>query len=451
MGLSAVISQASVQELKPAALERHYRRHLVGPGSLIKHVVEIRPAAGAPRIFNTSCLLASTKALFGANVPGATGAAGLTPEAASLAAMGEAAERYAIAAIPWHELHHATQNELGPEAIGIDAFHFYEAEQYRAPGFPLMPWSPELKVYWRECRSLLSGEKRYVPAPQIYVPYLYRDHVGRSDFVSMAVSTGAACHTSLDRARLGGLYECIERDAFMIAWMRRLPVARIEWEHDAHLSAIYGRHYAGCNVVFHLFDLTLDIPVPTVLCIAEGLGAPGRIAVVGCATRATLHEACEKALLEAAQCLSWAHYLLTQRPDWKPTPDYSNVIEFEDHVRLFLEPEMRQHLDFLMDTPRRVRLSERDSAQRSDAQLLRSALDAVRGAGLDVLETELTTRDVAEVGMHVVKVIVPGLVPLTADHKFPALASPRYREVPRKLGLCGDEAVTFNPIPHPFP
>lgn len=434
-----------------ATLIERYRRSLVGPASLIRHLVEIRPAAGSPRIFNASCLLSPTVSLFGANVPGATGAAGLTSESALLAAMGEAVERYAAAAIPWNELVHATQAELGAAAIGIDAFDLHPPEQYLEPGFPLTPWSADLTMYWRSCRSLLSGQTRYVPAPQIYVPYLYRDKEKRSDFVSMAVSTGAACHATLEQATLGGLHECIERDAFMITWMRRLPVPRIDWESDPELARLYQAHYAGCEVKFHLFDVTMDIPVPTVLCIAEGIGRTGRIAVVGCATRATLREACAKAMLEAAQCMAWAHYLLEHRRDWKPNADYSNVVEFEDHVRMYLEPEMLVHLDFLLQTERRVEIDPASVPPKAVAHALEQALAAVDAAGFDVLETDLTTRDIAELGLHVVKVIVPGLVPLTADHRFPALASPRFRDVPRRLGLADDDEFEFNPIPHPFP
>lgn len=434
-----------------AALIERYRRSLVGPASLIRHLVEIRPAAGSPRIFNASCLLSPTVSLFGANVPGATGAAGLTLESAMLAAMGEAVERYSAAAIPWNELVRATQAELGPAAIGIDAFALHPPEQYLEPGFPLTPWSADLPIYWRTCRSLLTGQTHQVPAPQIYVPYLYRHREGRSDFVSMAVSTGAACHATREQAWLGGLYECIERDAFMITWMRRLSMPRIAWEDDPELSRLYQAHYAGCEVKFHLFDITLDIPVPTVLCIAEGIGRTGRIAVVGCATRATLHEACAKALLEASQCMSWAHYLLEHRRDWKPTSDYSNVVEFEDHVRMYLDPEMLDHLDFLLHTERSIEMDAKAESAIPVAQALGRAVAAVGAAGFDVLETELTTRDIADLGLHVVKVIVPGLVPLTADHRYPALASPRFRGVPHKLGLCDDGAFDFNPIPHPFP
>lgn len=435
-----------------AELAARFRRRLVSPFSLIKHLVEVRPPAGSPRVFNASCVLSSTRLIAGADVPGATGAAGLTSASAALAAMGEAIERYAAAMIPWDELVLATQSQLGESAIGMDAFALYADEVYDKPGFPLTRWRADLPVYWRECESLANGQRYFVPAPHVYVPYLYRDEAGRSDFVSMAVSTGAACHVTRARALLVGLYECIERDAFMIVWLRRLSMPRIDWESDPVLGALLDKCYAATNVKFNLFDITLDLPAPTVLCVAQGTGRLGPLAVVGCATRATLREACSKALLEGAQCVAWAHYLLDHRPDWKPTADFANVNTFEDHVRLYLEPQMLPHLDFLLDGKSVRTLPTADPAPRDDAAALCDLVDALSALGLNVLATDLTTRDVADVGVVVTKVMVPGLVPLTADHGFPALASPRLTEVPRALRLkpvAG--APKFNPIPHPFP
>lgn len=432
-------------------LVARFKRRLVSPFSLVKHFMAIRPPAGSPRVFNASCVLSSTRLIAGTDVPGATGAAGLTSESAALAAIGEAIERYAAAIIPWDELILATQSQLGEGAIGMDAFALYTDDVYDTPEFPLTKWHADLPVFWRECTSLASGERCFVPAPHVYVPYLYRDEAGRSDFVSMAVSTGAACHVTRARALLVGLYECIERDAFMIVWLRRLSMPRIDWESDPILGALLEKHYARTNVKFNLFDITLDLPAPTVLCVAQGVGRLGPLAVVGCATRATLREACSKALLEGAQCVAWAHYLIDHRPGWKPTADFSNVNTFEDHVRLYLEPQMLPYLEFLLATTEVRTLPALDPAPKDDATALSELVDAMSARGLNVVATDLTTRDVADVGVVVTKVMVPGLVPLTADHRFPALASSRLVEVPETLRLQPSQSPKFNPVPHPFP
>ncbi|WP_426196700.1 YcaO-like family protein [Massilia sp. DWR3-1-1] len=421
---------------------------LVGATTLVRHLVHLRAQPGAPRIHNCACALSSTAAFLGADIPGATGAAGLTAEAAGLAALGEAAERYACAVIPWERLTHASAARLGPAALGMDAFPHYLPAQFDDPQFPVRPWTPATAMYWARAHCLASGAARFVPAPLVYIPYLYRDTILRSDFVAIGVSTGASAGPDRTRARLGGLLECIERDAFMIVWMRRLRMPRLDIRSNDQLAALYDKHYAGCRIEFHLVDITLDIAVPTVLCIGIAQGKRGPFAVVGCATRTSLVAACAKALLEAAQCHAWASHLMVERADWRPAPDYANIVEFEDHVRLYCEPEMVRELDFLVHGAVLKPIPAQPPA-RSPEDDVRQVQAALAACGLDAVEVDLTPRDIAEAGLQVVKILVPGLAPLTSIHSMPALASPRYQDVPARLGLAGDAA--FNRVPHPFP
>jgi ribosomal protein S12 methylthiotransferase accessory factor len=429
---------------------KELRHLLVGPMSLIRDLVEIRPSAGAPRIFNSSCVLSNTAQILGAEVPGSTGAAGLSRQDAEICAIGEAVERYAAAFIPWDRLIYATARELGHRAIGVDRFEIYEDHIYDAPGFPLARYYPDRPIYWTEAVSLTTKQTRYIPSALVYLPYQYRDVKSRSDFVGMGVSTGQACHSDWTAARLSGLYECIERDAFMITWTRGLRAPRLSIESNPRLTLLYDQTYANCAVDFHLFDLTLDIRVPTAFCIAISHGLRGPFAVVGCAARLSLEEACEKALLEAAQCLSWAHYLQKTRADWRPKPDFSNVVTFEDHVRLYCEPDVLRNLDFLMSSPASADIPLTMSAGIAVEDKCDAAIAAVSQMGYEALEADLTTPDLADLGLHVVKVMVPGLATLSANHAWPAMQAERYRKVPERVG----RQATFercNPSPHPFP
>jgi ribosomal protein S12 methylthiotransferase accessory factor len=74
------------------------------------------------------------------------------------------------------------------------------------------------------------------------------------------------------------------------------------------------------------------------------------------------------------------------------------------------------------------------------------------GAGLDVIACELTTPDIAALGLSVVRVVVPGAHPLFMGYANRALGGTRLYTVPKRLG---DDALTpgdpDNPYPHPFP
>jgi len=80
-------------------------------------------------------------------------------------------------------------------------------------------------------------------------------------------------------------------------------------------------------------------------------------------------------------------------------------------------------------------------------------ISACAEKNLDVIVVDLTQPDVAELGFTVVKVLVPGLIDINADHNYPLLGGHRLYALPRLLGYT-DRDVTeaeLNRIPHPFP
>src|SRR6185436_13284672 len=149
---------------------------------------------------------------------------------------------------------------------------------------------------------------------------------------------------------------------------------------DRELAAVIDRHFARTGLELHFFDMTLDLALPTFLCVCEGRSARGPMFTIGAATRATAREAACKALVEAGQTWFWARELLAGRPDWRPAPDWSNVREFSDHVRLYAEPEMARELAFLLDTPARAELPRPEDHAPARAALAR-AIDVVARAG----------------------------------------------------------------------
>jgi ribosomal protein S12 methylthiotransferase accessory factor len=156
-------------------------------------------------------------------------------------------------------------------------------------------------------------------------------------------------------------------------------------------------------------------------------------------------------MTECAQGAAWANELIRSKPDWRPEPGFTNVRTFEDHVRLYCEPEMACNLDFIMRTPRSRDFAAREQGAESATLSLRNCLAELERNGLEAIAVDLTTPEIAELGLSVPKVLVPGLAPLTAVHAMPALGSPRFREVPKKLGLTDPIHDQINPTPHPFP
>ena len=68
---------------------------------------------------------------------------------------------------------------------------------------------------------------------------------------------------------------------------------------------------------------------------------------------------------------------------------------------------------------------------------------------INVYFKELTTDDIKDTGIKVVKVIAPSLIDLNKSHIYPRLGAKRFFEVPKKLGLEYSDNLTA--MPHPFP
>ena len=85
---------------------------------------------------------------------------------------------------------------------------------------------------------------------------------------------------------------------------------------------------------------------------------------------------------------------------------------------------------------------------------VRRCVELLKAAGLEVIVVEITTPDIREIGMRVVRVLIPGMVPLHGVYKFPFLGSKRLAQFPM-LGSSnqgnGHGPQDFNKYPHPFP
>jgi ribosomal protein S12 methylthiotransferase accessory factor len=71
--------------------------------------------------------------------------------------------------------------------------------------------------------------------------------------------------------------------------------------------------------------------------------------------------------------------------------------------------------------------------------------------GYDIVYVDVTTADIRSVGLNVVRVIVPGLVP-NAPAAFPFLGRRRVQDQAVSLGWRGEaleeRQLNFAPIPH---
>ena len=108
---------------------------------------------------------------------------------------------------------------------------------------------------------------------------------------------------------------------------------------------------------------------------------------------------------------------------------------------------------FLFESDRRVTFDEIPNLATGDPVAdVRVMVERVRSIGERVIVTDLTTSDVAGLGISVVRAVIPGFHPLHIGHRLRALGGARLWQVPQQLGFRGITPVSGdNPAPHPYP
>ncbi|MBI3768547.1 MAG: YcaO-like family protein [Deltaproteobacteria bacterium] len=426
---------------------------------IVRQVVVHEVGPCDPLLFFSTAQLASTRPFSDASASSLNGGAGIDRASAIMGALGEAIERYSIGIYRETELVRGSFREMETSAMDPRHLIFFAENQYGWTGFPYVPFDAATPISWVAGVSLLDSRERLVPAFRVYTPYRAPRP---SERILQSTSTGAASHVDCSRAVLAGLYECIERDALMIAWLNRLALPIIDpttIDRPVIEVALDRLERRGLSV--RLFDATSDLGIPTVLSIV--MGPPGTVPslAVGAATRATIGAAAEKAIIESAHTLFWIHTRC--REDGLPVlrEDYDDVTSLDVHSLLYGDPRMRDKVAFLSgDVPAQVRWCKAAAhacdpvgRQESVEAELERCVARLHHAEIEAVAVDVTPRDIRDSGFVVVRVVAADLHPLWGGHHVRCLGGRRVREVPVRLGylerpLAIDE---LNTDPHPMP
>lgn len=372
-------------------------------------------------------------------------------------AMGEAVERYCSAIFSYQDLIFSSFNELDRKAVAPDRFALYRPEQFERfsrYGLPWRPFTPDSPVYWLPAKSLLNGEEVLVPATMVYVPFHYNSSVGDTP-ICQPISTGLACGSSFAEAAVSGLCEVVERDAFTITWQARLSRPLIRPESLPPSAQDILRRFSEADLEVKVMDITTDARIPIIMTVAIGASAASPALALAAAADASSEMAVIKSLEELAHTRKFAKQLMDYTPELpvEVEEDHPRVVDAPTHLRFYCPQSSLEFAGFAWGSRETRDFKEVVDRKLEDPQAqLRSLAEGLADIGLEALACDLTTPDIAVLGLRVVRIIVPGMHPLFMGHRNRALGGRRLYEVPRKLGHDGIEpGEGDNPYPHPFP
>ncbi|WP_052688186.1 YcaO-like family protein [Xanthomonas sp. MUS 060] len=368
--------------------------------------------------------------------------ADVDPELAWLRAVMEGAERYATFAYAENEFVVASGNELGHAAIDLDTVPRCSAREYADPRCPLVQADKSRAIRWVRGWSLVDGCERFVPA---VMTHLYFRPTREESFWQM-ISTGVAAHMTLAAALNAAICEVIERDAIALTWLARLPLPRIEVPKIAPaILAPNLERLRRSPLQHHGFDATTDIGVPCIYAVQTLPGHPLLSQYVNCATDFDAAAAYAKTIREAGPART-----VFERGYTHPV-DINDFVALEDGAAYMGVPARAEAFEFLLNTSAQVPLDEIGKGLPSgDGARLQFLVGRLRKLGTDVIAVDLTTRELRQLGVRVVRVVIPGLMPMSSIHRARFLGHPRLYQYPRDAGYGVLTEREINPYPQPF-
>ncbi len=347
---------------------------------------------------------------------------------------------------------------LAGRAVEPASLGGYTAEQLAHATCRVLPFDAATPMDWAWGHRLDSGEPLLVPAEIAFFRY---KHVpgsasGPHRRYFEDCSSGCAVGGSLTEATLHALLELHERDAFLLAWHRARSLTQIDL---ASVTDPLSRQLADLvtsrGYQTYLLVTTADIDLPAVwsLAINRSGGYPASYSAAGAGVDPA--RAVRGALTELAQ-------MVCQPPWWERThvepmlADPWLVCGMDDHIGLYALPETLPRIIAVLGGPV-MKMDEvfpgwpqcfTDAADGDVKGALDQVADRFRRAGLDqIVVVDQSTRDHLDLGLRVVKAVVPGIVPMCFGHAQQRLLGldRLTRVIPP--GRAGD--IPYDP--HPFP
>ena len=419
---------------------------------IIQEVHEVPRETGTPDFFFFYATACNANAFTPQKNYRHTGGASAQRSHAMAKAIGEAVERYCSAIYKKDEYPLVSFESASFQCVPPTNFSPYGQEQFAEPTFPFVEFTEGTPVRWVEAFDPVTNEAWHVPAAAVFMPYYFDTEKGEKP-IGQRISTGLACHCSREEASIAAICEVIERDAFTITWQARLgrqPI-KLDTLSIANQELIDRFERIGARVT--LLDLTMDHGVPTILAVGRHSEPEAPALVCAASTSLDPEVAVRKSLEELAHTWRLACQLKRQKEPIVAGRDFQKVSTQDDHVHLFCEQANSPLSDFLFTSCHQVNFHEIGNLASGDPYHdLNVLISKVNSVNHQVLLVDLTTSDVKELGLSVIRAVIPGFHPLFIGHRLRAKGGIRLWSVPQKLGYPAiDPKIGDNPIPHPFP
>ncbi|NET08253.1 MAG: TOMM precursor leader peptide-binding protein [Merismopedia sp. SIO2A8] len=331
----------------------------------------------------------------------------------------------------------ATLAELGNKAINPQKVMQFSANQYanrerfnsevvNHNWIPL-PFDESWEIEWTPVWSLVEQTHKYLPTAFCY--YNYALPKNRKFFY--ADSNGNAAGNTLEEAILQGFMELIERDSVAIWWYNCLQCPGVDLAsfNDPYLLDVQNLYFSNGRD-FWVIDIGADLGIPTFAALSARIGEERENIIAGFGTHLDPRIAILRAVTEMNQL-----GFFVDRTDPSKTGPWGEWLKYNlnRQTHSYLTPHPKMSLKRYEDYPKPWSDDIYDDVM--------TCVEIAKQAGMETLVLDQTRPDI---GLNVVKVIVPGL-----RHFWSRFAPGRLYDVPVKMGYLSEPLTEeqLNPVP----
>jgi oxazoline/thiazoline synthase len=348
---------------------------------------------------------------------------GKTDMQARVSGVCEAIERYSGVFRGDERRRRATFAELGSQAIHPSRCMLYSDDQYRRrdelnPTLIEMhsiprPFDEEERIEWTPLWSFTALEPRFLPTSYCY--YNHQDEESRQCPACFADSNGNAAGSTREDAILQGFLELVERDAVALWWYNRLTVPGVDLNslQDPYIARLE-RYYHSLQRKFWVLDVTSDLGIPTFAAVSCSTADGPTEILVGFGSHLDARLAVLRSIEEMNQTIP--HLL-----EWKQGK--ANIDALTD--KFWRRATLRRQT-YLVPSEESRAITPPSNPNLDLKEVVESCQKVVEDRGLEFLVLDQTR---ADIGLPVVKVVVPGL-----RHFWPRFAPGRLYDVPVQRG-----------------
>lgn len=345
--------------------------------------------------------------------------------------LGEAMERLSVYCFKKKSVTFSTRTKLKKESMPLT---FYYDD----------PMTIDyINLGWVKGFNFTKNTPCFIPGQMVYLNFstTFREHQ-----FNTLITTGAAGGYTHEETLLAGIYEIVERDAYMTAYLNKISLPRINLQslNDKLIDSII-ESFRRYNLEIFVFEMTNDLQIPAFMAIIIDKTGLGPAVSVGLKAGFNIANAIIGSIMESLSIRIWTRYEMYKNKTQLPAINPLKIKTQSQRGLYWSHPEMIKKLDYLLKV-KPVKIIKRLSAKNTTQEL--SVINNILSKkGFEIFYKDITLEILGKLNYRIYKVIIPALQPVYLDEKHKELRIDRIKTVARHFGR---KRYYINPVPQPF-